>query len=105
MTEVSSKIATRNVQRQEAYLPGTGLDVWEVAWVARAYGGDIAQTARHLGIDCSLVEAALAYAAEHRMDIETEIHDHVAWTWEDFHRLVPQAELVQVDIDSPDPAS
>jgi hypothetical protein len=90
-------IAVRTVEREEAYLPGTGLAVWEVAWIAGGYGGDIEATVQHLGIDCELVEEALAYAAEHDMEIQIQIHDHVSWTDEEVMRLMPRATVITFD--------
>src|SRR5579864_7614190 len=96
-------IALRTVERQEAYLPGTGLAVWEVAWVAQGYGGDIEATAQHLDIDCELVEEALAYAAEHDMEIQIQIHNHVSWTDEEVMQLMPRARVITFDPNPSDP--
>jgi uncharacterized protein (DUF433 family) len=103
MTSAQEHIAFRTVERQEAYLPGTGLTVWEVAWVARAYDGDIEATVQHLGIDCELVQEALAYADEHHIEIETQIHDHVSWSAEEIQRLLPRARAITIDPEPSDP--
>jgi uncharacterized protein (DUF433 family) len=94
MASSQDHIAFRTEERTEAYLPGTGLAVWEVAWVAEGYNGDVEATAEHLGIDCALVREALAYAAEHREEIGVQIHDHVSWTEEDFRRAFPRARIL-----------
>ncbi len=90
-------IEFRTQERREAYLPGTGLTVWEVAWIAEAYEGDVEQTAEHLGIDRSLVRAALDYASQHVVEIGMQIHDHVCWEEEDFLRAFPQATVIRFD--------
>lgn len=82
---------------QEAFLPGTGLSVWEVAWIAEGYDGDIEATAEHLGIEDALVREALAYAAEHGEEIGMQIHDHVSWEEEDVRRAFPRARIVYFD--------
>ncbi|MGI8826663.1 MAG: hypothetical protein ACR2JC_13630 [Chloroflexota bacterium] len=49
----------------EPYLPGTGLAVWEIAWLSRVYEGDVDALARHLEaspINHALIEEALEYA-------------------------------------------
>jgi uncharacterized protein (DUF433 family) len=90
-------IAVRTVEQTEAYLPGTGLTVWEVAWIAREHDGEMDAIVRHLGIDCSLVQEALDYAAEHHAEIEQQIHDHVSWSMDEIKRLLPQARGVCID--------
>lgn len=82
---------------QEAYLPGTGLTVWEVAWIAEAYDGDVEATAEHLTIEPALVREALDYAAEHTEEIGMQIHDHVCWEPEDFRRAFPRARIITFD--------
>jgi hypothetical protein len=97
-------IAVRTVEREEAYLPGTGLAVWEVAWIAGGYVGDIEATVQHLGIDCELVEEALAYAAEHDMETQIQIHDHVSWTDEEVMRLMPRARAIAIEVEPSEPS-
>jgi hypothetical protein len=84
----------------EAYLPGTGLAVWEVAWIAEGYDGDVEKTADHLDSNCALVRVALDYAAEHTEEIGRQIHDHVRWDEEDFRRAFPRAAVVYFDPDT-----
>lgn len=98
-------IAFRTTEEREAYLPGTGLAVWEVAWIAHEYDGDIEETAEHLGIDCALVREALDYAAEHHIEIEMQIHNHVMWTKDEVLRLLPQARVFTFDRTDPEPTA
>jgi uncharacterized protein (DUF433 family) len=99
MTSTESHIAFRTVEEKEAYIPGTGLAVWEIAWIARYRDGDAEAVADDLGIDCALVRAALDYAAEHYVEIELQIHQHVSWTEEEIRRLMPGARAVSFDPD------
>jgi hypothetical protein len=87
---------------QEAFLPGTGLAVWEVAWIAEGYRGDVEATAKHLGIEHGLVREALGYTAEHVEEIGMQIHDHVCWEEADVRRAFPRARVVHFDPDSGD---
>lgn len=103
MTSTDTHIAFHTRQQTEAYLPDTGLAVWEVAWVAEAYEGDVEQTAEHLGIEHELVREALHYAAAHPGEIGVQIHDHVMWTEEDMRRAYPRIEVVPVEIDGSEP--
>lgn len=103
MTSAEDHIAFRTINETEAYLPGTGLTVWEIAWVARYHNGDAEAVANSLGIDCALVREALAYAAEHHIEIEMQIHDHVSWTEEDLRRLLPRARAITIDPDDSGP--
>src|SRR5579872_5865884 len=97
MSASRKHIAFREEARTEAYLPGTGLAVWEIAWIAEAYAGDVDATAQHLDIDCALVREALDYAAKHPEEIGIQIHDHVSWTEEDVRRAFPRARVISFD--------
>ncbi|HLJ69549.1 MAG TPA: hypothetical protein VKX16_19510 [Chloroflexota bacterium] len=101
MTAAGDHIAFRTVEGREAYLPGTGLTVWEIAWIAQGYEGDVEATARHLEIECALVQEALVYAADHQIEIETQIHEHVSWTADEIARLLPRARGIKIP---PEPA-
>lgn len=59
MTSTSHHIAFRLSDQQEAYLPATGLSVWEIVWIAQYHEGNATATARTLGIDSALVQEAL----------------------------------------------
>jgi hypothetical protein len=63
---------------RQAYVMGSSLAVWEVVFVARDYGGDPAQTARHLRWPLVRVQATLAYAEAFPDDIEAAIADNDA---------------------------
>ena len=97
MASTESRIAFKTTETKEAYLPGTGLAVWEIAWVAEAYDGDVEKTAEHLSIDCDLVKEALDYAVEHREEIGVQIHHHVCWEEEDFRRAFPRVTVLAFD--------
>lgn len=92
-------IVLRPADSQEAYLAGTRLSVWEVAWIARHHRGDPVATACDLGIDSALVQEALDYEVEHLAEIETQIHDHVSWTADDISRLMPRARALTIESD------
>jgi hypothetical protein len=68
---------------------GTGLAVWEVVLVNRAYQGDIAQTAEHLGIAETLVHAALTYANDFHEEIGAELAEIEATDFDALRRLLP----------------
>lgn len=58
---------------RRASLVGRGVDVWEVVATVRDNDGSLPEAAAYLGLPQGLVEAAAAYHAEHREEIETEI--------------------------------
>lgn len=67
-------IQLRSVLGQlEAFLPGTGLSVWEITWLSRVYNGDKVAVADHLDIDIELIEEALQYANAHAEEIEPAV--------------------------------
>jgi hypothetical protein len=78
---------------RQAGVLGTGLAVWEVALVARAYTGDVSQTAQHLAWPEGRVRAALHYAAAFPEEIEAAIADNAAYTPTAVARLLPQLEV------------
>ncbi len=85
---------------RQAYLQSTRLSVWQVASLARSFGGDAARTAAHLEVPAITVAAALAYAAAYPDEIDAAIADNdrpVA----DLIRLVPNLEIVGVDAAAP----
>jgi len=61
---------------RQAYLQGTRLPVWQVAWLVRDYGGDVAKTADHLNLPVVQVAAAMRYAAAYPDEIEAAIVDN-----------------------------
>ena len=58
---------------RRASLVGRGLDVWEVVATVADNDGSLTEAAACLGVPRGLVEAAVAYHAEHREEIEAEI--------------------------------
>jgi uncharacterized protein (DUF433 family) len=55
---------------RRACVVGTGLGVWEVIMVVQANAGSIPQTAGYLDVPQVLVEAAVAYYADHPAEID-----------------------------------
>lgn len=55
---------------RRARIVGTGLGVWEVIMVLQANAGSIPQTAGYLDVSQVLVEAAVAYCADHPAEID-----------------------------------
>ena len=74
---------------RQAYLTGTGLAVWEVMMVARAYEGDTRRTADHLEIPERLVRAAVKYAADFREEIEVELAENDAMDAQTLECVLP----------------
>jgi len=86
----------------EAYLPGTGLAVWEIAWIAGFYDRDIDATMAHLGQSREVIEEGLRYADEHAAEIEAEIKDHTADTLEELQEKLPGIRVTPIDIGESD---
>lgn len=55
---------------RRARVVGTGLSVWEVIMVLQANAGSIPQTTAYLDVPEGLVEAAVAYYADHPAEID-----------------------------------
>lgn len=76
---------------RQAYIQGSGLAVWEVVKLARAYDGDVARTAERLDWPEVKVRAALNYAAAYPEEIEAAIADSQP-TYEALVALLPGLE-------------
>lgn len=58
---------------RRASLVGRGLDVWEVVATTRDNDGSIIAAADYLQVPLGLVQAAVAYYGEHRVEVDQEI--------------------------------
>lgn len=81
---------------RQAYIQGTGLAVWEVVLVAKAFGNDSSRTAAHLDLPPLKVQAALSYAEAYRDEIEAAISDNDR-PFAELKRLIPSIEQVTID--------
>ena len=79
-----------------AYVRGSSLAAWEVAMVARDYGGDAARTAAHLGWPLWRVEAALAYAHAYATEIDPIVDANAAQSFESLQHLLPGLQRITV---------
>ena len=85
---------------RQAYLQGTRLAVWQLAWLARYFGGDVSKAASHLDLPTIQVAAALRYAAAYHDEIDLAIADN-ARTTTDLAQNVPNLEIIDVDALAP----
>lgn len=83
---------------RQAYVKGSGLAVWEVAMVARDYGGDAEKVAAHLRWPLSQVQAALTYAGDHADEIDAALADNDAMDFVAMQRLLPHAQRIIINI-------
>ncbi len=58
---------------RRAAVIGTALDVWEVIATLRDHDNDIREAAHYLGVPAGLIEAAVAYYGEFRVELDAEI--------------------------------
>jgi hypothetical protein len=104
--ETFPHISTRIVNGEpEPYLPGTGLAVWEIAWLTRGYGGDVDAVARHLKacpITPELIAEALDYARVHADEIDTVVEYVEGMTEERLREILPGMTVITYDPDGPD---
>lgn len=85
---------------RQAYLKGTRLAAWQVAWLARSFDGDVDRIGAHLEIPAVALAGALSYAAAYPDEIEAAIADNDK-TAEDLRRLIPNLEVVRIDTTAP----
>jgi uncharacterized protein (DUF433 family) len=81
---------------RQAYLKGTRLAVWQVAWLARSLNLEAERLAAHIETPPVAVAAALAYAATYPVEVQAAIADQEHAAVELPH-LVPTIEVVHVD--------
>ena len=81
---------------RQAYLQGSRVSVWMAVKIARAYKGDLAKAANHLGRPPMQVQAALNYAKAFPQEIETAIQDNDSFTFERLSQMLPQAARFEV---------
>lgn len=77
---------------RQAYVQGSSLAVWEIAELARAYGGDVGKVAAHLEWPETKVRAALNYAAAYPDEIAAAIEDNRLGL-DELRRLIPGIEV------------
>jgi uncharacterized protein (DUF433 family) len=85
---------------RQAYLQGTRLAIWQVAWLTRSFDGDVHRTAAYLELPAVQIQAALNYAAAYPAEIEAAVADQTS-TLDDLARLVPSLEVLAVDAAAP----
>ena len=78
---------------RQAFVQGSTLAVWEVAWIAHGYEGEVEKTAAHLGMSSLKVKAALNYAQAFPEEIEDAVREHEACDFASLSRMLPQAEI------------
>lgn len=76
---------------RQACLQGSTLAVWEVVLLVRAYEGDAAATADHLGWPETKVRAAMHYAEAFPEEIDTALAENDAADFQSLKRMLPQA--------------
>ncbi|MBV9282692.1 MAG: hypothetical protein JOZ41_21655 [Chloroflexi bacterium] len=86
---------------RQAFVSGTGLAVWEMVWLARAYHNEVTAVAGHLEIAPELVEAGLQYAHHFPQEIEAAIEDQATYDRAKIQAMLPHLEIVTVP-DDPD---
>lgn len=77
---------------RQAFVMGTGLQVWEIIVIARSYEMNVSRTAEHLSLPNYLVEAAINYTNAYPDEIEHLIQDNQSYDYDKLKSLLPQME-------------
>lgn len=77
---------------RQAFVQGSSLAVWEVAWLLRAYKQNATAVARHLGWSEPRVRAAIHYAEAFPEEIAAALADNDTVDLKALKRMLPQAE-------------
>ena len=86
---------------REAYVVGTGTAVWEIAWLAQQFEGDVDRVASYLEWPTLKVTAALAYAARYGDEMADALAD-MNQSAEDLARQLPGLQVFPVDCSADD---
>lgn len=81
----------------EAHVSGSGLSVWEIAWLARAYDRDVYAIAEHTGSSPELVSEGLRYASEHSHEIDAQIARHTERPLEELLDMFPGVRIETIE--------
>jgi uncharacterized protein (DUF433 family) len=100
-SDIFPHVSSRTVNdKTEPYLPGTGLAVWEVAWLARVYEGDVEAVARHLAacpITPAMIAEALKYARSYPTEIDPVLELVEGMTEERLREILPGMTVLTFD--------
>lgn len=88
--------------KSAAYVPDTGLSVWEIAWLSNVYRGDLRAVAEHLSLSGTLVQEAFTYATEHRAEIDPLVQVMEEASEERLRAIMPGMTVVEMDIEPSD---
>ena len=80
---------------REAFLSGTRLKVWMIAWIGEKYEYDLARMEEHFGVPAFKLQAALDYAKAYPEDIAEAIAGNDRGE-EELRRLLPNLEVIVV---------
>ena len=78
---------------RQAYIQGSSLAVWEVAWIARGYKNNVEKTATFLEMSPLKVKSALNYAKAFPDEIDEAVKEHERCDFDSLSRMLPQAEV------------
>jgi hypothetical protein len=88
---------------RQAYIQGSSLAVWEVIMLLRERGDNVVATATYLGWPVLRVQAATNYAEAYVDEIDAAIADNAAQTETVLRRMLPQMQVIGVDMTETDP--
>ena len=77
---------------RQAFIVGTGLQVWEIVVIARSYDMNTSKTAEHLSLPGYLIEAAFNYANAYPDEIEHLIQDNQSYDYDRLKVMLPSIE-------------
>ncbi|HEU5439450.1 MAG TPA: hypothetical protein VFU88_09180 [Ktedonobacterales bacterium] len=86
---------------RQAYVLGTGMAVWEIAMVARAFSKDAEQAVAHLELPLVKVQAALSYARAYPDEITAALDDSRR-SFTELEHMLPGAQRVVVSSEAMD---
>ncbi len=83
---------------RHAYLRGTGVKVWLLELIARAYDYSLPEIVEHLGLAEESIREGLLYAERYRQEIDEAI-EISEWNAEHIWEILPNVEIVEFDAD------
>lgn len=96
MSDYSHLVFRDSAVGRQAHIAGTGLAVWEIVSLVRAYRDDPSAAAEHLGISPVFVQAAMKYGANFPEEIEVAIQDNESYDEARLSRMFPHLRVIEV---------
>jgi hypothetical protein len=97
-----AEIEFRNFQGERLACLKGSIRIWKIIMVAQDYDFDVEKVAAHFQFPVYRIEAAFAYYRAYPEEADRIIADNRSWTYERLKQVLPNLNLITVNIDPDD---